>query len=82
MRISAFCFFIILIWSTVWRPNPKPPANTACREFTFDGCVQGGEDYSRKLGAGLLFRLNRLGVSSDEKSGWSIEVETQGAEVD
>lgn len=50
---------------------PLPVVEPACGEFSFEGRVNGSDEYASALGEGLRFRL----VATGKNAGWMIEVQ-------
>src|SRR5579864_7384671 len=79
MRFLAISLISALSLHAIQQQKAKSPAAVrACREFSFDGRVNGGEEYSHRLGEGLWLRLSPL----TENWGWVIQVHPEGNEDD
>lgn len=76
------CFGLCLLSSSQKQSQPSPATVLACREFSFEGRVNGGEEYVRELGDGLRLRLAPFSGRQDENSGWRIQVQPLDAEDD
>jgi hypothetical protein len=72
MRFKVICFLAVSALAPSQQQKSRPAAiNASCHEFSFEGRVNGGEEYSRELGGGLKIRLLPL----KKNWGWMIEVQ-------
>ena len=75
MRPMVICFLIVSFLASSQQQKPTPAAVTpACHEFSFEGRVSGGEEYSHELGGGLWIHLSPSLASKNENWGWLIQV--------
>jgi len=78
MRLQViFLLAVFFSWPTMPQ-SPKSSSAEQCREFVFSARINGGEEYSRQLGARLWLRLLPLGGNW----GWIIEVHPEGSKDD
>jgi hypothetical protein len=75
MRHFIICLLFVssLTWSRQHKPTPAAVI-PACHEFSFEGRVNGGEEYSHELGAGLWIHLSPSLAPKNENWGWTIQV--------
>lgn len=79
--LICVCATFLLTYS---QKQSQPPSLTVpgCREFSFEGRINGGEEYARELGDGLRLRLLPLRQRRNENSGWTIEVQPVDSDTD
>jgi hypothetical protein len=72
MRLLVIGLLIVSFLPSSQQQKPTPAAITpTCHEFSFEGRVNGGEEYSHELGGGLKIRL----LPSKKNWGWVIEIQ-------
>ena len=72
MRFLIICVLGVFALASSQQPNTPPAATSPdCLEFSFEGRVNGGEEYSHELGGGLRIRL----LPSKDNWGWMIQVQ-------
>lgn len=72
MRFLVICFLSVSVLASSQQQKTPPPAIAPdCLEFSLEGRVNGGEEYSHELGGGLRIRL----LPSKEKWGWMVQVQ-------
>jgi hypothetical protein len=75
MRHKVICFLIFSFLGSSHQQKPTTAAVTpTCHEFSFEGRVNGGEDYSHELGRGLRIHLSPSLAPKNENWGWVIQV--------
>jgi|HubBroStandDraft_1064217.scaffolds.fasta_scaffold142164_2 hypothetical protein len=83
MRTVLICCFGLSLVTSSQKESPLSPATVlACHEFSFEGRVNGGQEYVRELGEGLRLRLFPFSGGQDKNSGWIIEVQPVDADDD
>lgn len=83
MRTVLICCFALCLLTSSQKQSQPPQATVlGCREFSFEGRVNGGEEYIRELGDGLRLRLFPFSGGQNENSGWIIEVQPLDANHD
>ena len=83
MRFLIICLFCVFALPSIRRENVKPSTSIpACREFTFDGRINGGEDYSHVIGGDLSLRLSPSLAPPNENWGWVIQVQPRDSSDD
>jgi hypothetical protein len=66
------CFLGVFVLASSQQQKPTPAAVTpTCHEFSFEGRVNGGKEFSHELGGGLKTRP----LPSNKNWGWMIEVQ-------
>jgi hypothetical protein len=72
MKFLVICCLSVSVWASS-QQQKTPPAAVApdCLEFSLEGRVNGGEEYSHELGGGLRIRL----LPSKENWGWMVQVQ-------
>jgi hypothetical protein len=78
MKFLVICLLGIFLLPSgrLQKPLSSSPVS-ACREFAFDGRINGGEEYSHELGAGLILQLTPA-----KDWGWVIQVEPRDSDDD
>jgi hypothetical protein len=72
MRFLVVCFLSVSVLASSQQQKAPPAAITPdCLEFSLEGRVNGGEEYSHELGGGLRIRL----LPSKENWGWMVQVQ-------
>jgi hypothetical protein len=72
MRLLVIGLLIVSFLPSSQQQKPTPAAVTStCHESSFEGRVNGGEEYSHELGGGLKIRL----LPSKKNWGWMIEIQ-------
>jgi hypothetical protein len=75
MRHLVICLLIVSFLPSRQQERTTPAAVTPpCREFSFEGRVNGGEEYSRELGGSLWIHLSPSLAPKNENWGWVIQV--------
>jgi hypothetical protein len=75
MRHLIICLLIVSFLPPSQQQKPTPAAVTpACHEFSIEGRVKGGEEYSHELGGGLWIHLSPSLAPKNENWGWVIQV--------
>jgi hypothetical protein len=81
-----FFFFGLLVISLLpFRQQHKPSdgaVTRACHEFSFEGRVNGGAEYSHELGEGLSIQLSPSLAPKSENWGWIIRVRPRDSSDD
>jgi len=67
----------LLSWPSPQQSGGSAASLPACREFSFEGRVNGGDGFSRRLGASLWLKLLPL-----KDNGWTIQLSPEGSEDD
>jgi len=79
MRFLVICFLSVSVLALGQQQKTPPAAITPdCLEFSLEGRVNGGEEYSHELGGGLRIRL----LPAKENWGWMIQVQPMGSTDD
>ncbi len=72
MRFSALCLLgVSLLLPIPQQKTPFATVNPNCLSFSFEGRVNGGEEYTHELGGGLRIRL----LPGQKKWGWVLQVQ-------
>jgi hypothetical protein len=75
MRLFLIGLFIVSFLLSSPQQNPSSAAVTpSCHEYSFEGRVNGGEEYSHELGGGLSIHLIPSLAPKNENWGWVIQV--------
>jgi hypothetical protein len=75
MRLFVVGLLFVSFLPSSQQQNPSSAAATpTCHEFSFEGRVNGGEEYSRELGGGLSIHLSPSLAPKNENWGWVIQV--------
>jgi hypothetical protein len=75
MRLFVIGLLIVSFLPSSEQQNPSSAAVTpTCHEFSFEGRVNGGEEYSHELGGGLSIHLVPSLAPRNENWGWVIQV--------
>ena len=83
MKFLIICLFCVFALPSIQRENVKPSTSIpACREITFDGRINGGEDYSHVIGGDLSLRLSPSLAPPNENWGWVIQVQPLDSDDD
>jgi hypothetical protein len=76
MRILVVAFLIVSFLPSSQQQEPTRAAVIpTCHEFSFEGRVNGGEEYSHELGGGLSIHLSPSLAPKNENWGWVIQVQ-------
>lgn len=71
MRFSAFCMLgVSLLLPVLQQKTPSAAVTPNCLAFSFEGRVDGGEEYTHELGGGLRVRLLPV-----QKRGWMVQIQ-------
>lgn len=81
MKYLVMILILLCILIRVQQQRIESPS-LACREFTFQGRINGGEEYLHELGAGLRLRLTPSLAPPDENWGWVIQVQPTNGDDD
>jgi hypothetical protein len=72
MRFLVICLSgVCVLASSQQQKTPPATMTPACLGFSFEGRVNGGEEYTHELGGGLRMRL----LPSKENWGWMIQIQ-------
>ena len=75
MRHSVICFLSVSFLASNQQQKPISAAVApTCHVFSFEGRVNGGEEYSHELGGGLWIYLSPSLAPKNENWGWVIQV--------
>jgi hypothetical protein len=82
-KFLVICLLGIFVLPSARLQTPKSSTLvSACREFSFDGRINGGDEYSHELSSGLLLRLTPSLAPQHENWGWVIHVEPRDSNDD
>jgi hypothetical protein len=75
MRFFVIGLIIVSFLPSKQQQKPTPATATrTCHEFSFEGRVNGGAEYSHELGGGLSIQLSPSLAPKNENWGWIIQI--------